>query len=112
MSETQGEYRIQPLVRVAKVYQFPTLSKWEQEELTYDEIRAREEEQALAALRAKARLEANMPLPWYRKAVQWYEDNYMDLFEGTGAAIAFLAGALIMTTAVYNLGRSVGWWGM
>ena len=112
MSEPQGEYRIQPLVRLAKVYRFPTLSKWEIEELTQDEIRAREEERALQALRAKARLEANTPLPWYKRITAWYDRNYMAVFEGTGTAIAFLAGALIVSTIAYNLGRLLGWWGI
>jgi len=110
MSEPQGEYRIQPLVRLAKVYRFPTLSKWEIEELTQDEIRAREEDRALQALRAKARLEANTPLPWYKRITAWYDRNYMAVFEGTGTAIAFLAGLSLLLVVFMNLGRSVGWW--
>ena len=110
MGETSREYRTQPQVRLAKVYRFPTLSKWEQKELTHDQIRAREEERALQALRAKARLELNQPKPWYKRLAKWYDRNYMAVFEGTGEAIAFLAGLIILLVVFVNLGRATGWW--
>lgn len=112
MSEPQGEYRTQPLRRMAKVYQFPTLSRFEIDELTYEQKLAMRDQQAIASLREKARLEANTPLPWYKRITAWYDRNYMALFEGTGAAIAFLAGLIILLVVFVNLGRATGWWGI
>lgn len=111
MSEPQGEYRIQPLRRMAKVYQFPTLSRFEIDELTYEQRKlAMRDQQVLAALREKARLQANIPLPWHKRIAKWYDRNYMKLFDGVGASIAFLAGLAILLTVFVNLGRSFGWW--
>jgi len=110
MGETSTEYRTQPLVRLAKVYRFPPLNKWEQEELTHDQIRAREEERALQMLRAKARLEANTPLPWYRRAVQWYDRNWEDMFNAAWAGFAFVFGLGLILIAARGIGRMTGWW--
>ena len=112
MSEPQSEYRGQPLKRMAKVYQFPTLSRFEVDELTYEQKQEMRDQQVLAALREKARLQANIPLPWHKRIAKWYDRNYMKLFDGVGASIAFLAGLAILLTVFVNLGRSVGWWGM
>jgi hypothetical protein len=43
MKIEQSSYRIPPVTSVAKVYNFPNRPQWEQEELTRDMIRAREE---------------------------------------------------------------------
>lgn len=111
MSEPQREYRTQPLKRMARVYQFPTLSTWEQEELTYDEIQAMREQQALAALRAKARLEANEPLSWHKRLSKWYDDVYEDVFEGFGPGLIAIASMMLFLVIFVQLGKATGWWG-
>jgi len=110
MGETSREYRTQPQVRLAKVYRFPTLSKWEQEELTHDQIRAREEERALQALRAKARLELNQPKPWYKRLAKWYDRNWEDMFNASWAGFAFIFGIMLFLVIARGIGITTGWW--
>jgi len=43
MKIEQNSYRVSPVTRVAKVYNFPSCPQWEQEELTRDLVQAREE---------------------------------------------------------------------
>lgn len=101
--------QIRPAVRLARVYEFP-LDKYKQGGLTFEQRQAWADEQALVELRRKARLEANTPLPWHRRVSKWYDQNYEALFEGTGAAVAFVAGFWLLLTILVNLGRSLGWW--
>lgn len=96
-------------MRLARVYKFP--DKYEQEIMTYEQIQALREEQALEALRQKARLEMNKPLPWYKRLAKWYDENYEQVFEGTGAAIAFLTVFMLIIFVLVNFARSMGWWG-
>jgi hypothetical protein len=78
------EYRIPPLKRVAKIYQFPSRVE---ETMSFEQRQALRDEQVMRQLREKARLEANAPAPWYKRLAKWYDQNYESLFEGTGAAI-------------------------
>jgi len=48
--------------------------------------------------------------PWYKRLAKWYDDNYEQVFEGTGAAIAFLTGFLLLGVVFVGLARSLGWW--
>jgi hypothetical protein len=43
MKIEQNSHRVLPVTRAARVYNFPSRPRWEQEELTRDMIRAREE---------------------------------------------------------------------
>ena len=106
MSEPQKEYRIPPLKRVAKIYHFPTYGT---EELTWEEKEQMREEQALAAMRAKARLEANMPLPWYKRLGAWYERNYEQVFDGFGPTLTFLVTLLFFIVLFSQLAILYGW---
>jgi hypothetical protein len=66
MKIEQSIYVIPPLSEIektqkglAKVYEFPTLSHWEQEELMQDMIRAREERRLLDEERERERVQLN-----------------------------------------------------
>lgn len=111
MSEPQSEYRTQPLKRMAQVYQFPTLSRFEVDELTYEQKQEMRGQQVLAALRAKARVEANEPLPWYKRLAKWYDDHWKDVFEGFGPGLIFIASMLLFLVVFVQVGKATGWWG-
>ena len=66
MSEPQGEYRIQPLKRIAKVYRFPEPSKEEREKLE-QERQEIADQKAMDVLRRQAGLPEKYPPPWYRR---------------------------------------------
>lgn len=111
MSEPQSEYRIQPLKRMAKVYQFPTLSRFEVDELTYEQKQEMRDQQALAVLRAKARLEANIPPPWHKRLAKWYDEVYEDVFEGFGPGLYLIVTMFFFLAIFVQLGKLTGWWG-
>lgn len=95
--------------QICKIYNFPVPS--EHEELTWEEKEQMREEQALAAMRAKARLEANMPLPWYKRLGAWYERNYEQVFDGFGPGLYLLVLIFFFLVIFVQLGKLTGWWG-
>lgn len=103
-------YRAQPLVRLAKVYQFPV------QQLTYEQEQALQDEQAIRNLREKMRLEANQPAPWY-KDINPLRDLFTDAEDYIPPikrswkveAVKVLIVVLILAVIAFGAGPLVVW---
>jgi hypothetical protein len=88
MKIEQNSYRVSPVTRVARVYNFPNRPRWEQEELTRDMIRAREE--------LRLRDEERVELAWINRQM-----------DRIGVPLVFVAGFLLAVALWVNVWR--GW---
>jgi len=73
------------------------------------------EEQRFTAEMEKLKADAHTPDPGYKDHskpqswAEWYDEHYMDLFDGTGFTIMILVLMLLFLIVYVNLSKVLGW---